>query len=159
MNMRAQFAALALLAFATPVLGQDQPLSLADCYRLAQQNQPDLATAESQVHVAEAHLKERRSPYLPHLNFGASHNQQTYNFAGVPGTAPSTFTANYRGESGSTSPYYFTGLNFSQNIYDFGLTRGSVVRGKAELAQAQQNRDRVRQETLLNVRIAYFSVL
>ena len=43
-------------------------------------------------------------------------------------------------------------MNFSQNIYDLGLTRGSVERGKAELAQAQQNRDRVRQETLLNVR-------
>ena len=159
MKMRAQFAALALLALATPLLAQDQPLSLADCYRLAQQNQPDLATAESQVHVAEAHLKERRSPYFPHLSFGASHNQQTYNFAAVPGTAPSTFAANYHGESGSTSPYYFTGLNFSQNIYDFGLTRGSVERSKAELAQAQQNRDRVRQETLLNVRNAYFTVL
>jgi len=159
MKMRAQFAALALLALATPLLAQDQPLFLADCYRLAQQNQPDLATAESQVHVAEAHLKERRSPYFPHLSFGASHNQQTYNFAAVPGTAPSTFAANYHGESGSTSPYYFTGLNFSQNIYDFGLTRGSVERSKAELAQAQQNRDRVRQETLLNVRNAYFTVL
>ena len=156
-----QFAAFVVLVLliATPLLAQDQRLSLADCYRLAQQNQPDLATAESQVRVAEAHLKERRSPYFPHLNFGASHNQQTYNFAATPGTAPSTFTSTYSGESWSTSPYYFTGLGFSQNIYDFGLTRGSVERGKAELAQAQQNRDRVRQETLLNVRNAYFSVL
>src|SRR5713226_1862838 len=106
MNMRAQFAALALFSVAIPLLAQDATLSLADCYRLAQQNQPDLATAESQVHVAEAHLKERRSPYFPHLSFGASHNQQTYNFAAVPGTAPSTFAANYHGESWSTSPYY-----------------------------------------------------
>jgi outer membrane protein len=34
-----------------------------------------------------------------------------------------------------------------------------MERGRAELAQAQQNRDRVRQETLLNVRDGYFSVL
>ena len=159
MNMRAQFAALILFALAMPLLGQDQPLSLADCYRIATQNQPDLATAQSQLRVAEAHLKERRAPYFPHLSFGANHNQQTYNFAGTPGTAPSTFTANYHGESWSTSPYYFTGLGLSQNIYDFGLTRGSVQRGRAELAQAQQNSDRIRQETLLNVRNAYFSVL
>ena len=138
---------------------QEQPLSLADCYRLAQQNQPDLATAEAQVHVAEAHLKERRSPYLPHLSFGASHNQQTYNYAGLPGTSPSTASSEFNGEHWANSPYYFTGLNFTQNIYDFGLTRGSVQRGKAELAQAQQNRDRVRQETLLNVRNGYYSVL
>jgi outer membrane protein len=152
-------AMLALAIVSAPAAAQDRPLSLAECYRLAEQNQPDLATAEAEVHVAEAHLKERRSPYFPHLTFGASHNQQTYNYAPTPGTAPSTFDLLSHGESWSNSPYYFTGLNFSQNIYDFGLTRGSVERGKAELAQAQQNRDRVRQETLLNVRNGYFSVL
>jgi outer membrane protein len=138
---------------------QDKQLSLADCYRTAEQNQPDLATAEDQVRVAEAHLKERRSPYFPHLSFGASHNQETYNYAATPGISPATFASQANGERWSNSPYYYTGLNFTQNIYDFGLTRGSVTRGKAELAQAQQNRDRVRQETLLNVRNAYFGVL
>lgn len=146
-------------AIATPLSAQDKPLSLADCYRLAQQNQPDLVTAETQVHIAEAHLKERRSPYFPHLSFGVSHTQQTYNYAGLPGTSPTTAAGEFNGEHWSTSPYYYTGLNFSQNIYDFGLTRGSVERGKAELAQANQNRDRVHQETLLNVRNGYFSVL
>jgi outer membrane protein len=161
MKTRTQLAALAALALliASPLVAEDKPLSLADCYRLAEQNQPDLATAEAQVHVAEAHLKERRSPYFPHLTFGATHNQQTYNYAGLPGTSPKTAASSFNGERWSNSPYYFTGLNFSQNIYDFGLTRGSVERGKAELAQAQQNQDRVRQETLLNVRNGYFSVL
>ena len=152
-------AMLWLFGAAISTVAQDKPLSLADCYRLAEQNQPDLSTAESQVQVAEAHLKERRSPYFPHLSFGATHNQQTYNYAGLPGTSPSTAAKLFNGESWSNSPYYYTGLNFSQNIYDFGLTRGSVQRGKAELSQAQQNRDRVHQETLLNVRNGYFGVL
>jgi outer membrane protein len=165
MKMYTQIAALAFALFATAPLATaqssapDKPLSLADCYRLAEQNQPDLATAEAEVHVAESHLKERRSPYLPHLSFGATHNQQTYNYAPLPGTSPKTASVLFNGERWSNSPYYYTGLNFSQNIYDFGLTRGSVQRGKAELAQAQQNRDRVRQETLLNVRNGYFGVL
>jgi outer membrane protein len=155
-----KLAAIFLPALLACVLSaQDKPLSLADCYRLAEQNQPDLATAESQVQVAETHLKERRSPYFPHLSFGASHNQQTYNYAALPGTSPGIAAKEFNGESWSNSPYYFTGLSFSQNIYDFGLTRGSVQRGKAELAQAQQNRDRTHQETLLNVRNGYFSVL
>jgi outer membrane protein len=149
----------ALLISGAPAVAQEKPLSLADCYRLAEQNQPDLATAEAQVHVAEAHLKERRSAYLPHLSFGATHNQQTYNYAPLPGTSLATAIAQYNGEHWANSPYYYTGLNFTQNIYDFGLTRGSVERGKAELAQAQQNRDRVRQVTLLNVRDGYFTVL
>jgi len=80
-NYRQLLGALAMLAVAvaSPLAAQDKALSLADCYRLAEQNQPDLATAEADVQVAEAHLKERRSPYFPHLSFGASHNQQTYN--------------------------------------------------------------------------------
>src|SRR5438309_11060522 len=113
--------AFALLLTTNLVAAQDQPLSLADCYRLAAQNQPDLATAEAQVHVAEAHLKERRAPYFPHLNFTASHNQQTHNYAPALGTSPTAAAALFNGERWSTSPYYFTGLNFSQNIYDFGL--------------------------------------
>jgi outer membrane protein len=155
----AAVALLALFCGAGEATAQDKQLSLSDCYRLAEQNQPDLATAEAQVQVAEAHVKERRSPYFPHLNFGASHNQQTYNYAGTPGISPSTFASQANGEHWANSPYYYTGLNFTQNIYDFGLTRGSVTRGRAELAQAQQNRDRIRQETLLNVRNAYFGVL
>jgi outer membrane protein len=161
-NLWARFVGLTVLGVGiaiSPAAAQDQPLSLADCYHLAEQNQPDLATSEAEVHVAEAHLKERRSPYFPHLSFGATHNQQTYNYAGLPGTSPTTAAGSFNGEHWSNSPYYYTGLNFSQNIYDFGLTRGSVERGKAELAQAQENRDRVRQETLLNVRNGYFSVL
>ncbi|MGA2745791.1 MAG: TolC family protein [Candidatus Sulfotelmatobacter sp.] len=166
LNQWAVFAAMALLIPGAAAAAQNpstpsqaKPLSLAECYALAEQNQPDLATAEAQVHVAEAHLKERRSPYYPHLSFGASHNQQTYNYAGTPGISPATFASEANGEHWANSPYYYTGLNFNQNIYDFGLTRGSVQRGKAELAQAQQNLDRVRQETLLNVRNAYYSVL
>lgn len=148
------------LMIASPLAtAQDKPLSLADCYRLAEQNQPDFVTAEAEVHVAEAHLKERRSPYYPHLSFGATHNQQTYNYAPTVGTSPTVAHALFNGEHWSNSPYYYTGLNFNQNIYDFGLTRGSVERGKAELAQSQENRDRVHQQTLLDVRNAYFSVL
>ncbi len=159
---RSGLAALVTVALmiASPLAtAQDKPLSLADCYRLAEQNQPDFVTAEAEVHVAEAHLKERRSPYYPHLSFGATHNQQTYNYAPTVGTSPTVAHALFNGEHWSNSPYYYTGLNFNQNIYDFGLTRGSVERGKAELAQSQENRDRVHQQTLLDVRNAYFSVL
>src|SRR5579863_3843351 len=98
------------LAAGTTVGQTDAPLSLADCYHLAEQNQPDLATAEAQVHVAEAHLKERRSAYFPHLSFGASHNQQTYNYTPTPGTSVSTANGQYNGEHWNNSPYYYTGL-------------------------------------------------
>lgn len=153
---------LLALFCAVAALGQtpaSQPLTLADCYRIAEQNHPDLTTARDLEQAAEARLGERHSAYLPRLDFGISHNQQTYNYAPTPGTEPRLFTQFYRGESASTSPYYYAGLNFSQTIYDFGRTRASVKRGRAEVAATQQNSDRVRQQILLNVRTSYFGVL
>ncbi|HKU20243.1 MAG TPA: TolC family protein [Terriglobales bacterium] len=139
--------------------GLNQPLTLEQCYRIAEQNHPDLATAQDLVQASQARLRERHSAYLPRLDFGISHNQQTYNYAPMPGNTPRQFAQFYQGESASTSPYYYAGLNFSQTIYDFGRTRGSVQRGQAELSASEQNRERTRQQILLNVRTSYFGVL
>ena len=151
----ALLSAVAALAAPQP----NQPLTLEECYRIAEQNHPDLATAQDLLQASQARLRERHSAYLPRLDFGISHNQQTYNYAPQPGTSPHQFAQFYQGESATTSPYYFAGLNLSQTIYDFGRTRGSVQRGQAELSASEQNRNRVRQQILLNVRSSYFGVL
>jgi outer membrane protein len=158
MKAVASFLLLSLLA-ASAAAQANQPLTLADCYRIAEQNHPDLATAQDLVQASQARLRQRHSAYLPRLDFGISHNQTTYNYAPQPGTSPRQFAQFYQGESATTSPYYYAGLNFSQTIYDFGRTRGSVQRGQAELAASEQNRERTRQQVLLNVRTSYFGVL
>ena len=103
MKTPAQFAALIALALAVVIASplaaaQTQPLSLADCYRLAEQNQPDLATAEAEVQVAEAHAQGTPFALLPHLTFGASHNQQTYNYAPATGTSSHRGSVLFNGE-------------------------------------------------------------
>ncbi len=65
-------------AGASAAAGQNSaPLTLADCYRIAEQNQPELAAAQAAVEASEARLRQRHSAYLPRLDAGAGHTQST----------------------------------------------------------------------------------
>lgn len=119
-------------AEASSATGQNTgPLTLADCYRIAEQNQPELAVAQAAVEASEARLRQRHSAYLPRLDAGAGHTQSTYNYSPAVGTDPRVFNSFYHGENAATDPYYNLGLNFSQTIYDFGRSRGAQERAAA----------------------------
>ena len=144
-----------------PAWAADQPkqLSLAECLRIAEQNHPDLVAARGLIDSAQAQVRIARAGYRPHLDAGASYTRATYNYTATPGVSPQAFNSSYSGERMSPAAYYYGGLNFSQLIYDFGQTRGTVDRSQAELEAAQQNLKRVHDLIYLNVREAYYAVL
>jgi outer membrane protein len=147
------------LALAAPAADSPQRLSLAECLRIAEQNHPDLAAARGLIDSAQAQVRSARSGLRPHLNAGANYSRATYNYAADPGTSMSQFNSSYKGMSMLTEPYYYGGLNFSQLIYDFGQTQGTVERSQAELEAANQNLQRVHDLVYLNVRESFYAVL
>jgi len=149
-------AALGLSAWAAD---SPRPLSLAECLAIAEQNHPDLTAARGLIDSAHAQVRIARSGYRPHLDAGANYTRATYNYAATPGTSLKQFNSAYSGESMSPAAYYYGGLSFSQLLYDFGQTRGTIDRSEAELEGAQQNLRRVHDLVYLNVRDAYYSVL
>jgi outer membrane protein len=136
-----------------------RPLSLAECLRIAEEKHPDLAAARALIDSARAHVRIARAGYRPHLDAGSSYTRGTYNYAATPGTSYQQFKQSFTGEGMSSEPYYYAGLNLSQTIYDFGLTRGTIHRSEVELEAAQQNLRRVHDLVYLNVREGYYSVL
>jgi len=110
-----------------------RPLSLAECLQIAEQNHPDLAAARGLIDSARAQVRIARAGFRPHLDAGTDYTRATYNYTATPGTSPKQFNSGYNGESMSPAAYYYGGLNFSQLIYDFGQTRGTVERTQAEL--------------------------
>jgi len=134
-------------------------LSLAECLQIAEQNHPDLAAARGLIDAARAQVRIARAGYRPHMDAGADYTRATYNFAADPGTSPQQFNSNYNGQSMASAPYYYGGLLFSQLIYDFGRTSGTVERSQVELEAATQNLKRVHDLVYLNVREAFYSVL
>jgi outer membrane protein len=149
----------ALLGSCAWAAGPPRQLSLAECLQIAEQNHPDLTAARGLIDSAEAQVRIARAGYRPHMDAGADYTGATYNFTAVPGTSPKQFNSEYSGESLSPSPYYYGGLSFSQLIYDFGRTRGTVERSQVELEAAKQNLKRVHDLVYLNVREAFYSVL
>src|SRR5574340_1555080 len=117
----------------TPPTTSGQPLSLAACLTIAHEHQPDLAASEAQVRAAEARLKESHALFRPRIDFGQSYTRQSYNFAAAPGNTPTQVSLFSQPESFANTPYYYAGLTYSQTIYDFGRTRGTVRRSEAEL--------------------------
>ncbi|MBZ5515242.1 MAG: TolC family protein [Acidobacteriia bacterium] len=130
-------------------------LTLAQCLKMAEKEQPDLAAARALILSTQQEIQIAKAGYRPHLDSGTSYTWQSYNYAGTPGTPPKLVTEFSNWESMSSAPYYYLGMNLSQTIYDFGLTRGSVRRGEADFDAAQQNYQRVHDLVYLNVRQAY----
>ncbi len=151
-----------LLLASTPALFAAEParpLSLSECIRMAEERHPDLAASRALVRAAEARLKGSRAGFLPRLDLGGSYTRQTYNFAAAPGTTPRQVALFSNGETSNNAPYYYGGLNFSQTVYDFGHTKGTVLRSQADLEASRQNLRRVRDLIDLGVRSAYYGVL
>lgn len=158
-----RMTALILAVFSTGISAAlpagAERLSLAECLKLARERHPELARSRALVRATEARLRASRSGYLPRLDLGLSHDQQTYNYAGTPGTPPRLFRLFSRPESNSTSPYYYTGVNFSQTIYDSGRTKGAVLRSEAETAAARDSLRRMEDTVSYNVASSYIGVL
>ncbi|MGH9455201.1 MAG: TolC family protein, partial [Terriglobia bacterium] len=151
-------ASLVLLLAASTLAAADsnsQSMTLSQCVESAMERHPDLAAALAMMDEAQAQLKIAHAPYLPEINLGSSYTRQTYNYAGQPGTPPALFHRFFTGESNSTSPYYYGGINLSQDIFDFGRRRSTVDRSMAELRAAEHNYRNVKNQIYFSVRAAY----
>jgi len=150
-----------LLAMGHTLFAADpaRPLSLAECLKIAHERQPDLASSQALVRVAEARLKESHALFLPRIDLGGAYTRQSYNFSVTPGVSPSQVSQFYNGESFSNAPYYYGGVAVSQTVYDFGRSRGTVRRSESELEASRHDLQRMQDVVDLNVRTAYFGVL
>ncbi|HUY15237.1 MAG TPA: TolC family protein [Terriglobia bacterium] len=152
---------LLLIAASTPAAADStpQPMTLAQCVETALEHHPDLAAALAMIDEAQAQLKIAHSAFLPQINLGSFYTRQTFNYSGQPGTPPDLWQRFYQGESNSTSPYYYGGINLSQDIFDFGRKRGTIDRSMAELRAAGHNYQNVKNQIYYNVRAAYYTEL
>jgi outer membrane protein len=157
------FAFRVLLLVAAANLGVadsgPRPMTLAQCVETALEHHPDLAAARAMIDEAQAQLRIAHSVFLPQVNLGSFYNRETYNYAGQPGTPPFLWEKFFRGESNATSPYYYGGINMSQDVYDFGRKRGTMDRNIAELRAVQHNYTNVKNQIYFNVRAAYYTEL
>lgn len=126
-----------------------EPLTLEDCWRIAEENHGSLIAARRNLRSAEASLTVARAPLIPQLGFGG-----TFFRGGVIGQQTG-FTQRRFGVT-ETRQY---SLNADWTLWDGGRTQERVRQAKAQVRSLQSTLEDTRQSVLFNVTRAYFDLL
>lgn len=130
-----------------------KPLTLEQCIAIGLQYNPSLRASQETVDAQKARLEQALAAYYPQINFNANYNTSTSNFANVSSST-----------GGSTSSWTQTdifsmGPSLNQLIYDFGRTSSSVQINRENMKASEQDVLTVKQNVVLNIKQAYYTVL
>jgi len=122
----------------------DERLTLRGCVETALKNQPAIMAARESVNAGQGRVTQARSPYLPQVNASTGYSEN-HSLGGAFGD--------------STSKSYTTTLSVNQVIYDFGRSGNTLDAARSGARSAELDERRVIQESVLNVKQAYFALL
>jgi len=146
---------IALLAILLAQASPARVLTLAEAQRVAQERQPQLRAARGNTEAAEGRVEQSRSGLLPQLSAASSWERTTNNFLFRPGVAARPGLAT----SWSGINYFDNAVTLSQLVWDFGQT-SNFWRSSQASARATADQERVTlQQTLLQVRAAFFNAV
>jgi outer membrane protein len=130
-----------------------KPLTLEQCIAIGLRYNPSLRASQETVDAQKARVEQALAAYYPQVNFNASYNTATTNFANTTSGARGS---NY---SWTLTDIYSMGPNLNQLIYDFGRTSSSVQINRENVKASQQDVLTQKQNVVLNIKIAYYAVL
>jgi outer membrane protein TolC len=107
-----------------------------ECLRVALESHPEMAEARAEIEKASAAIRLAKRQYVPDLEAFARYSYQD----NVPFLARNFGTF---------------GLHFGYDLFDGGRKRAAVGEHKAQLAQAEENLARIKEEIELRVQTAY----
>ncbi len=107
-----------------------------ECLRVALESHPEMAEARGEIEKASAAVRLAKRQYVPDLEAFARYSYQD----NVPFLARNFGTF---------------GLHFGYDLFDGGRKRAAVGEHKAQLAQAEENLARIKEEIELRVQTAY----
>lgn len=130
---------------------------LADIYRMALENDPQLLRASAERDAARSSIDVSRANWFPQVDFIAGY---TYSFAeSSDQTVPPPTDEEDFVPSGSTSSGSWTrGVSLSQEVFNLGTWRSTGIVEK-QAYQQEVNYLLTRQQLMLRVTDAYFNVL
>lgn len=138
------------LTAASPAMSAD----LLDVYRLAQQNDPEIAIAEANFRAAAEASPQARALYLPQIDANVNYGRTESTNVGEQFFAGQIFPDDSESESTSTS--WTIGLR--QTIFNWG-TVNQIQQSAAEVARAEADFHAAQQQLIVRVAEAYFELL
>jgi outer membrane protein len=121
-----------------------QSLTLHECVELALKNQPAIKAARESVNAGQGRVTQARSPYLPQVSASTGYSEN-HSLGGAFGD--------------SIAKSYTTTMSVNQMIYDFGRSGNTLDAARLGARSSELDEQRVIQESVLNVKQAYFALL
>ncbi len=141
---------LGSFAAASPALAAD----LLDVYRLAQQNDPQIAAAEATFRAAAERSPQARASYLPTIDASVNYGRTNSTSEGEQFFAGQIFPDDSENESTSTS----WSVNLRQTIFNWG-TVNQIQQAAADVARAEAEYRAAEQQLIIRVAESYFNLL
>ena len=116
-----------------------ETLPKAEYLRMAWAQNPEILSAEETVRKAQAGVKAAKTAYIPDITAFARYSYQD----GVPFLVRNFGTF---------------GVNLDYDLFDFGKRRAAVRERAAQLAQAEQNLERLKEEVAVAIERSYNKV-
>ena len=113
-----------------------ETLPKAECVKEAWEENPEVRAAEKAVEKARAGVAAAKTAYIPDITAFARHSYQD----GVP-----FFVRNFG----------TVGINLNYTLWDFGKRRAAVRERGSQLAEAEQNLERLKEEVAVAVERSY----
>lgn len=141
----------ALLAQAAP----GRAMTLQEAQRLALERQPQLRAARGSTQAAQGRVEQSRSALLPQVSAVADFERTTTNFFFRPGGTQRTGATT----SWSSINFYDSSITLSQLLWDFRQSSNRWGSAEASARAAADQERTTGQQTLLQVRTAFFNAV
>jgi len=133
---------------ADEIIRKGETLSLQRCIEISLLRQPNVLAAASAIDAGRSRVGQSQSNYYPDINLTAGYSR-------LSPVSGSGFVVS----SSRTFDQYSGSASLSQNIYDFGRTSTQVKIQNLDLNSSRADLEDVYQQTIFNVKQAYYGVL
>jgi outer membrane protein len=134
---------------AEEIIKKGEVLSLQRCLEISLMRQPNILAAASTIDASRSRVGQSRANYYPQIDLTAG-----YSKIAVAGSTRTGVSA-----SSAAVDQYIGRAALSQNIYDFGRTSTQVKIQNLNLDSSRSDLENTSQQTVFNVKEAYYGVL
>jgi len=133
---------------AEEIIKKGEILNLQRCIEISLLRQPNVMAAASTVEASRSRVGQSQANYYPLIDMAAGYDR-------ISPVSPVSGVSN----SSSSFDQYTSSVSLNQNIYDFGKTSSQVQIQKLNLDSSASDLANVSQQTIFNVKIAYYGVI
>ncbi len=133
------------------IIKPGERLGLKRCIEIALMRQPGIAAAVNNVHSSMNRVYQAEAPYYPQV-------EATGGYSRIDPVSSTGRTA-ASSTTGRSHDQYTGSVGLKQNLYDFGKTAEQIKVREFNLGSSRADLENVRNQTVFNVKQAYYSVL